>query len=126
MQRLKRLLKWVATGSFSLILAACYGVMYSMQQTTGRVIAKSSSSGAPIPGLSVTVRGTDERHYETDEAGEVAYRATGDYVGEVRVLVEDVDGTANGGEFAPEQVLTTGGTETVELDPVGSSSDEAE
>jgi hypothetical protein len=60
------ILKFLATGTITLFLAACYGLMMEWKRITAKTVA-----GSPISGLKVTLldsNGTDELAYDYTDA----------------------------------------------------------
>ncbi len=98
-------LKFLATGTVSLFMAACYGVMYSVRHLTVR-----DPDSNPIPGLNVTELERGIQHYDpvqTDAQGEVMLFV--DWEGEDSVArIEDMDGAENGGDFQTMDVPLNG------------------
>jgi hypothetical protein len=99
--RAKRLLgmvlKLLATGTASLFIAACYGVMMQWKKIT---ITAVSPESAAIPGLLVTLRDpmTDVASAGTDASGVAAFDQLFPVAG-LQASIVDVDGAANGGQF---------------------------
>jgi len=114
---LKNLLRFLVTGSFSFIIAACYGVpiAYGVVETRLRVVNKNSE---PVFGLRV-YPGIDysQEYYTTDENGEAVFFPIVDTEAGrlVNPIIRDVDGEDNLGCFARAEV-TLG--EEAELDVV--------
>jgi hypothetical protein len=94
------LLKLLATGTISVFLAACYGVMMELKRIT--VV---SPEGTGIEALKVTLHdGTEELlSTNTGPSGSVAF-ATQMITEGMGVTIEDVDGPANGGEFQTAEI----------------------
>jgi hypothetical protein len=93
--------KLLATGTITLFIAACYGVMMEWKKITTR-----STDGTRIPGLQVTV---------FDNAVETGLQASTDATGVAMVggpfslngdtaVIKDVDGADNGGTFTSEEI----------------------
>jgi len=103
---LKNLLRFLVTGSFSFIIAACYGVPvgYGDVETRLRVVNKDSE---PVSGLRV-YPGIDysQEYYTTDENGEAVFFPIVDTEagGLVSPIIRDVDGEDNLGCFARTEV----------------------
>lgn len=119
MKPISRMLKLIATGSVSLILAACYGVVYTMQQISGTFTVRSSETNEPIPGLKVTLAGAGVRdNGQTDDNGRFSFDVYPSGPEPVTATITDVDGTANGGDFGTAVVeYVDGGNRDVILDP---------
>ena len=117
MRILKNLLRFLVTGSFSFIIAACYGVpvTYGDVETRLRVVNKNHE---PVPGLRVNT-GADysAEYYTTDENGEAVFYpiVDPDSGGLINPVIKDVDGEDNLGCFARTEVALG---EEAELDVV--------
>jgi len=96
-------LKLLATGTITLFLAACYGVMMAMQ--VKRITARSPENTA-ISGLKVTLsRDTTEMgNALTDGNGSADFSYPFPLEG-ATATIEDIDGAANGGDFATKEVV---------------------
>ena len=73
MRFIKKLLQFLITGSFTFIIAACYGapVSYGEAQVKLRVVDKGNE---PVAGLMVNIGGDYyPEYYYTDENGESAW-----------------------------------------------------
>ncbi len=112
MNKIYRLMRFIAVGSFSLILTACYGVIYQImygvpyEMKPGTVTARNVD-GEPIPGLEVTVRPADDPDVlmlqtETDWAGEADFMIEDYYETSYTLALRDTDGPANLGDFDSE------------------------
>jgi len=123
-------LKLLATGTFTLLVACCYGVMYGIPGSlrSGTVRARTQS-GDPVPGLSVRFltgyAGYADSWYEsrtgtTDAAGACAYDVMVMDGESLKASLSDVDGPANGGTFADEELIVDEADEIVTMDPAGS------
>jgi hypothetical protein len=122
-------LKLVATGAFSVLLAACYGViqvMYGVPARSGTIRVKGRASGLPLPGIKVSFRSHDPADAlqaspwdpwpdYSDAAGEVDF-VTGLVSDSLDAKLEDVDGAANGGLFAAATIDVVDELEVVELE----------
>lgn len=98
-----RALKFLATGTFSLLLTSCYGTIQAMYGVPFRLreatIRTQTVAGAPIPGLHVVVHGNHVLESgTTDASGEVVLTADPDV--DLEILVTDTDGAANLGDFS--------------------------
>ena len=99
-KRLGMILKLLATGTFTLFIAACYGVAMEWKKITAL-----SPEGTGVPDLNVTLRqdGTDVSTTTTDSLGSAEFAVTGPSGG-LTVAIEDVDGVANGGQFQNAEI----------------------
>ena len=101
LRHLKKHLKILFTGSFTMVLAACYGVDMDMENQV--FVQTINNKNVPITGLKVTLYNNGEaiENELTDLNGEVLYPSlyegnTGnDYV----LKIADIDSTENGGMF---------------------------
>ena len=104
-RKFKKQLSLLFAGSFSMVLAACYGVPVDIDdQITVHTVNEVNEA---IPGLKVTLTNNGERVYEdyTDESGNVYYsyleeNESNDY----KLKIEDVDGEENGGIYKTADV----------------------
>ncbi|MFP4364433.1 MAG: hypothetical protein ACLFR1_11275 [Spirochaetia bacterium] len=106
---IRRLLQFIVTGSFALVLAACYGMpvnqMYDylkdkrVRCTTGYELG--------IPGLEVTVTTGESQVFSglTDEEGFVEFSLEDPLEVEYTLHVEDVDGEEYLGDFVSETAV---------------------
>lgn len=97
----------LATGTITLFLAACYGVMMQWKRITVR-----SPENTAIQGIRVTLADGATRlgRALTDEAGNADFDPALGGADATKAVVEDVDGTANGGEFATREIALDGDT----------------
>ncbi len=101
-----RTLKFIATGTISLLLTSCYGTIQAMYGVPFRLreatIRARTGDNRPIPGLSVVIHGD---HFlesgKTDASGEAVLTADPDV--DLSLLIRDIDGAANLGEFADQE-----------------------
>ncbi|MCK5687831.1 hypothetical protein KAI87_01115 [Myxococcota bacterium] len=105
---MRRALLALASGSTSVILAACYGAPVDYDYDRQVIINTTTESGQPIEGLQVQIDcatgGTDSAL--TDYSGEAyVYVPEGTDLASCSVTVTDIDGPENGGEFT-EETLT--------------------
>jgi hypothetical protein len=94
--------KLLATGTMTLFIAACYGVMMEWKKTIGA----RDSEGLMINGLRVTLfddGGETGMQEYTDDSGMVEFVSHTPLEGLTAVL-EDVDGPENGGQFSGEEL----------------------
>ena len=101
---IKKYLVFILTGSFSFILAACYGA--PIKTSHFATVNTNDEEGNPIKGLKVSlnINGENLNSYISNEDGIVEFENiflndTTDYV----VRIEDIDGEENGGLFTPEE-----------------------
>ena len=114
MKSIKKLFVFLTTGTMAVVLAACYGVpVDDMYQS---LITAKDSSGEPINGLKVTLVTTanDSIPEFTNENGEAIIRYFQDEEAS-KLIVEDVDGADNGGEFLKNEQDYDGSDSTVDL-----------
>ncbi len=119
MVRWNRLLKFLATGTVSLLLTSCYGTvqpMYGVPLGVRETAVKvTNSAGAPISGLVVTALSpggfTDAGVTGTD--GEAIVLVEGP--GPASIGIHDPDGGDNGGSFDPASFESDGPASTVVL-----------
>jgi hypothetical protein len=95
------LFKFLATGTFTLFIAACYGLPWQWKKITAR-----SPASTGIPGLQVTIFDHEvETGMQTStDADGVAMFGIPAQEGMTAVIV-DVDGLENGGSFAPAEIV---------------------
>ena len=104
MSYFKNILKAAATGSFTLMLAACYGVAYERETSFGDVTVTDDDSN-PIEGLKITLvtdQFTQTELGRTTEKGELSWDMDPDR--EYKLLIEDTDGEENGGTFVSKEL----------------------
>ena len=101
---IKKSLLWIASGTVSVILTACYGVA-SMAECISKKIAVTDSEGSPIKGIEVRVSDElgDMDDVYTDESGKAEINFCTHY-NEIAVRIMDVDGADNG-EFEEKTVV---------------------
>ena len=97
---IKKYLAFILTGSFSFILAACYGAPVEMAHFA--TVKAKDGEGNPIQGLKVSLNldGENQSSSFTNADGvvdlhNVFLNDTTEYI----VSIEDIDGKENGGEF---------------------------
>jgi len=95
----KKILAYFLTGSFTLILAACYGAPVEMQYD--KTIKATDDSENPIQGLKVKLKsnGNDIDSAFTDEYGLVDFYNVNIEVSDYQVTISDVDAEENLGTF---------------------------
>ncbi|MFH1808758.1 MAG: hypothetical protein ABIJ09_08430 [Pseudomonadota bacterium] len=106
MTLLKKFALWFLTGFIPVVIAACYGMPYDYRSARfvkpGRVLDIQSKAGIPgIQVLCTTPTGDIQSFAYSDEEGQFV-------LGYDRpcqtVLVEDIDGEENGGQYATAEV----------------------
>jgi len=104
--KFKKQITFLFAGSFSMVLAACYGMPVDMEyQKTVRTVNELNEA---IPGLQVQLTNNGERIFEdiTDEYGDVNYsdlketETENDY----KVIINDIDGEENGGLYETQVI----------------------
>ena len=104
--KFKKQITFLFAGSFSMVLAACYGMPVDMEyQKTVRTVNELNEA---IPGLQVQLTNNGERIFEdiTDEYGDVNYsdlketESENDY----KVIINDIDGEENGGLYETQVI----------------------
>jgi hypothetical protein len=112
MNFLKKILRFFITGSFTFVIAACYGapVSYSGTQTKLRVVNKENQ---PVKGLMVDISSDYySEYYYTDENGEsVFYPMIDEFGNSYNPVVKDIDGDENLGCFSKTEVVLNDQTE---------------
>jgi len=107
-RKFKKQISLLFAGSFSMVLAACYGMPVDMQnEITVKTVNEFNEA---IPDLKLTMTNNGERIYEnyTDETGTVYYPYLEDSSdNDYKVSIEDVDGEENGGNFLSESIDIT-------------------
>jgi putative lipoprotein (rSAM/lipoprotein system) len=117
-RKFKKHLSVLFAGSFTMVLAACYGMPVDFESDI--TVNTVNEVNEAIPGLKVTLTKNGERIYEdyTDSVGNVYYEMLefNGYNG-YNVKIEDIDGEENGGEFLSETLNIDGYQEeyTVEM-----------
>ncbi|NPV00537.1 MAG: hypothetical protein HPY53_04050 [Brevinematales bacterium] len=99
LKKIRRLLRWLLGGSFTMLIAACYGVPADYMGKDVKVKC-DDSSGNPIPGLTVTLHNSSGVVASTsaDSFGQAFLYIPKDPE-TYSVIIEDTDGTNNGGDF---------------------------
>lgn len=115
-----RALKFLATGTISLLLTSCYGTvqaMYGVPITFREAkVTTITASGKPIQGLVVKYdSGGLSDTLATSEAGEAKF--TIDSSATTTITVSDVDGPAHEGEFADNSFTLHSIAETAVMIP---------
>jgi len=100
-------LKYLLTGSFSVVFAACYGTPVSLE--TPKVIKASDKNSEPIKGLKVTVyeNSSNIGNGFTDDEGIFEIPIEQIDKNTYKVSIEDIDGIENGGEFLSKEADIT-------------------
>lgn len=104
MKWLKKIIRFVAIGSASLVIAACYGIGagYDYYYSHMKKLKTSTSDDEPIEGLKVTlyeiVESTTNVHDldYTDTYGEADLSYNTEKPGALSFLIEDIDTDTNG------------------------------
>ena len=91
----------LATGTITLLIAACYGVMMQFKRITVR-----SPEDSAIGGLKVTVSDGDifQESTLTDSSGRAEF-TSGHPLEGAQAVIEDIDGPANDGDFATKEFV---------------------
>ncbi len=104
-RKFKKQISLLFAGSFSMVLAACYGMPIDMQ--IDRSVKVVNELNEAIPGLQVKLTNNGERVYEdlSDDSGYVYYSSLeenndNDY----KVIINDIDSTENGGIYISQVV----------------------
>ena len=111
MKKFLYFLKFIAMGSFSLVLTACYGVMYGVPYRVKDVVVKiNNSSGIPIPGLAVILRDQENQESQLDEEfsnyyGEAFFELDPVTLSEYRLDIVDIDGFDSLGLYRSKTIL---------------------
>jgi hypothetical protein len=94
--------KVLATGTITLFIAACYGVMMQWKKITAR-----SPEGTGIAGLQVSLfdNEVETGEQESTDADGVAQFVSPMPLEGLTAAIEDVDGADNGGTFAREEIV---------------------
>ncbi|MBN2625359.1 MAG: hypothetical protein JXA95_01735 [Spirochaetales bacterium] len=101
MKRISLWLKFLATGSFTLLLSACYGVIMTLEKVhrSGSFVITDSNTGNPIEGIKVTYDGSYSSDY-SNNSGIVNYNidieSYSSSLEPITIYLSDVDGIANG------------------------------
>lgn len=104
MGAVKRFLEFLVIGSFSLVIAACYGMPI---ETAYRLVQVRCSGGQAIPGLELTFPSEDDlveegrfmRYRDVSNDGGVFYLEEESIPFDRQIRIRDIDGAENGGEF---------------------------
>jgi putative lipoprotein (rSAM/lipoprotein system) len=108
LDKLKKYLRFLISGSFALIIAACYGMPVDYDSSS-KSFSTKDDSGEPIPDLQLslqetvintegTTTNTNTNTLSTEIShfnGTVIFTQE-EWIGDFHVLVEDIDGTTNG------------------------------
>jgi putative lipoprotein (rSAM/lipoprotein system) len=102
----KKSLLWIVSGTASVLLTACYGVM-SMADCFNKKITVIDSAGNPIEGLEITFSDNDGNidvaYSDKDGKAEMFFCT---YDDKVNVKVVDIDGEENG-EFKEQELVVS-------------------
>lgn len=105
MKRISKWLKFLATGSVSLFLSACYGVQQEFQLEASRRVTVNTKSeeGTLIPGLRVSFQyaGEETTNYwnplgETNDSGSISFELQPSPTDNIYIKIEDIDKEVNG------------------------------
>lgn len=117
--KLRNLLKVLITGSLTMILQACYGIVAPTRHLVGKVVVKNSKD-QKIPGIKVSYKliydnvestsWTESGH--TDSDGVLEYDVDLNEDEKLYLKIEDVDGTENLGDFKTKELEAVKGEET--------------
>lgn len=112
---IKRLLQYIISGTFTLFITACYGMPAGFSWSEKKITTVDRDNN-PIPGLQLTNSASGGVTY-TDAEGigeiiipavrEIIVPADADTASEIEILIEDVDGPENGGEFSSKTLTIT-------------------
>lgn len=105
LNKFKKYLRFLLSGSFALIIAACYGIIAQYDNDT-KSFRTTDSSEEPIPGLKMTLSETTvdtngvtnvaELGSDYGDSDGVVYFTRDNWVSDYSVLIEDMDGSVNG------------------------------
>jgi len=99
--KFKKQITLLFAGSFSMVLAACYGMPVDMEYQ--KKIRTVNERNEAIPGLQVQLTNNGERIFEdiTDENGDIYYSDLKEEGTDnnYKVIINDIDGEENGGFF---------------------------
>ena len=104
-RKFKKQIYLLFVGSFSMVLAACYGMPVDMQDY--KSIKTVNEQNEAIPGLQVQLTNNGERIYEdiSDENGYVYYSYLEESNGnDYKVIINDIDSSENGGDYQTQVV----------------------
>lgn len=102
----KKILTLITCGTMAVVLAACYGV--PVEEEYYRLVKTKNGNGEPIPNLKVTLLQNEQelQNQQTDVEGTVVFNNL-DANKNYSVLIEDIDGQDNKGEFENKKVDVT-------------------
>lgn len=98
--KFKKQITLLFAGSFSMVLAACYGMPVDMQDV--KSVRAVNERNEAIPGLQVQLKNNDVLIYDdiTDENGDVNYSYFEEgNANDYKVVITDIDSTENGGPY---------------------------
>jgi len=137
MKRFKTVLQFLATGTLTMLLSACYGAvemimpMYGVPYSRRTILLRTvdSATKAPVQAISVSYRYLPAGTWQsfgsgaTDRYGEASQALYLDSTDEIAIRVVDVDGPLNGGTYAEQSVVvdvdTATATEVLQLTRTG-------
>ncbi|OHD54089.1 MAG: hypothetical protein A2Y33_10255 [Spirochaetes bacterium GWF1_51_8] len=95
-------LRWLLGGSFTLLIAACYGVPANFKQKNVEM-KFTGKDQKPIPGLEVKLIAGEyaQSPMKTDDEGKVFFNVSNLDKGKYIIEVADTDGAKNGGSYQP-------------------------
>lgn len=104
MKRLSKILRILVTGSLTMLLQACYGVVASMEPIYFIRLKAVDTNGEAIPELKISYQNnTYTNDWEvlgsTDESGEIGIDEQTYLDSNTNLKIEDVDGVENLGDF---------------------------
>ena len=103
--KFKKQISLLFAGSFSMVLAACYGSPVNME--LNKTVRTVNELNEAIPGLQVQLTNNGERIYEdlTDDNGDVHYSYFEEgNANDYKVIISDIDGEENGGLYETQVV----------------------
>ena len=100
MKTIRNILRWLLGGSFTLIIAACYGIPADYQGKNVRIKCKNTND-QPIPGLELKVleNGLDSSWNTTDAEGTADFFIPEFVSASLMIRAADIDGLSNLGDF---------------------------
>jgi len=135
MKRISWFFKFLATGTFTMLLAACYGtiqVMYGVPYSMrGLVKTRKIGTDIPVQGIKVSYQirqgavsdsGDWSEIDVTDGEGALAYDIIAEPDDVLFIKLEDMDGELNEGNFEATTITVDEAVEVVELVPVSALS----
>ncbi len=104
MKRLSKILRILATGSLTMLLQACYGVVMRMDDFDTTFLKAIDTNGEEIPELRISYQNKTytsnwEVYGSTDEFGEIGIENQIYLDSNTNLKIEDIDGEKNHGDF---------------------------